>query len=114
MDENIDIHYQQLRYRQASDEPEKLITNAKKSLEAINLNHSSFASPRVKSQISDLSRKIDKMLKRSTLKFLNHIDLLLKSVNIKNPDITKEELLEKIDQIKKTVFDMEKEAKRKN
>ncbi len=112
LDENIDTHYNRLRYNKAADEPEKLIKDAKRALESINQNHVAFSASNVKTQISDLSKNIDKMLKRSTNFFLNHINILLKSVDIDHSDISKEKLLEAIDQIKKTVFDMEKTAKR--
>jgi hypothetical protein len=112
MDENVDSHYQQLKYNQASGEPEKLVKSAKKALESINQKHKSFSQPAVLNEVAELTDFITEMLqKKSALRLMSHVIDLLKSVNI-NSNEDSEELLTKTKEIQSIAYNLGKTIKK--
>ncbi len=112
MDENVDSHYQQLKYNQASGEPEKLVKSAKKALESINQRHKSFSQPAVLNEVSELNDFITNMLqKKSSLRLMDHILDLLKSVKIIDGEST-DELFIKTKEIQSVAYNLGKTIKK--
>lgn len=110
IEENMENHVQQLGYERSKWEPLKLISNAKKSLGAIDQMNSAFADPRVLNQIEILNELTTNMLKEKSIsKLLAHIVNLLRWVKIDDSTPSRDELLEKIKEINHLSFDIKKE-----
>lgn len=114
MDENIDSHYQQLRYNQASEEPEKLVKTSIRALESINQKHKSFSEPMVLNEVARLSNFVTGMLqKKSSIRLMDHIIDLLKSVEI-NSNENFEEIFAKTKEIQSIAYNLGKTIKKNN
>lgn len=112
LDENVDSHYQQLKYNEASGAPEKLVKTSIKALESINQKHKSFSNPVVLEQVAKLNDFVTAMLqKKSSLLLMEHVIDLLKSVKInetENPD----ELFVKTKEIQSIAYNLGKMIKK--
>lgn len=114
MDENVDSHYQLLRYHQASEEPEKLVKTSLKALESINQKHKSFSNPVVLEQVAKLNEFVTGMLqKKSALRLMDYIINLLKSVKISDKE-NADELFAKTKEIQSTAYNLGKTIKKNN
>jgi len=109
LNENIDSCYQQLRYKKSADEPKKLVSDAKRALEAINQTHESFSTPEVLDQLESVNQMTSDILKnKSPKRLLTQVLSLLKKVNIENAEEEREEMLEEVSKINKVSFEMKK------
>jgi len=106
MDDNLDEHYTQIRYKQAQDEPKKLVKNATRAVQSI--NRKNLSKPEVIEELSVLRNEISNIIhNKSEEKNLEYILELLANFNIarvENKDFA-EELLR---QINKLSFDIKK------
>lgn len=113
LDDNVDNHYQQLRYTQASGQPEKLVKNAIRALESINQNHKRFQDPAVLAQVEKLGDFVSGMLKnKSPEHLLIHIIKLLQSIKIDNSIRDQEAFLEGTKSIGRLSYQMGKDLKK--
>lgn len=114
LEENVDNHYQRLRYTQAAGQPEKLLKNAKRALESINQRHKTFSSPEVAKELGSLSDFISKMLSKSSPeKLLSHIIDLLNGVDLSKSNYDSDVLFEKAKEIQRIAYQFTKEIKKK-
>lgn len=109
--ENLNEHKQMLGNNQAANEPEKLITRALQTFEAINKNHSSFAKPEVQERVRKLSESIfNSMTDKSPLSTIKHIVELLNSIDIENlKEDEVEEFKSSCKEIQKACYRLDKE-----
>lgn len=113
LDENVDNHYQRLRYKQAAGQPEKLLKNARRALESINQKHKSFSSNNVKQELEYLNDYVAKMVSTSSSDMLlSHIIKLLESIDISRSDEDKDALMEKAKTIQRIIYQMTKDIKK--
>jgi len=109
--QNLNDHYQLIRNKQYQDEPEKLVKNAKRAIEAISPNSDSLSSDVVQNEVKDLNRIINELLLKSPLKTLEYINELLTNVTLDNIE-DEERLREEVFKINKTSFDLKKQLGR--
>lgn len=111
LNENIAKHVTDLRYTQAADKPLELVGNAKKALDAIDRRHSSFASPEVQEQIEVVGQTaLDLLKNKSPDGVLSVVIHLLQSIRL-NADADFKSLLEKVKEIERTAYKIEKDLK---
>lgn len=113
LNDNVDTHYQELRYRQAENQPSKLLKNAKRALESINQGHKSFGAPEVAEELAEVGNFIAEMMKKSSVsESLNHVLTLLDDIDFSNDACpNKEEVLRILKQIQKKAYSTEKYVK---
>jgi hypothetical protein len=112
-DENVDNHYQQLKYKQSVGQPEKLLKNARKALESINPKHKSFTTPAIAEELESLNDFVSRMLKsNSSEKLLSHIIKLLKSIEAKKIIGDREILIDKATEIQHIAYQLCKDIKK--
>ena len=112
LDENIDTHVQQLRYKQAANQPLKLVNNAIGALEAIDRRHRAFSAPEVLERIENLNQTtVDMLQNKSPERLLSQIVHLLESIKFGDGSSSKDELLKKIKEIEKIAYQLEKKVK---
>lgn len=115
LDENVDNHYQRLRYRQAAGQPEKLLKNARRALESVNQKHKSFSTPEVAKELSNLSEYVSKMVSRSSHeKLLSHVIELLNSIDVKKTTDDPNMLFEKMKTLQRIIYQMTKDIRKGN
>jgi len=115
LDENIDEHYNQLKYKQAQDEPEKLIKNASRAIESINIRSGNFDNDDVLDSLNKLRGKITAMINTSSnLPTLHHVLDVLSNIDLDVADDNKNDLLGCIKSISKKAYELEKFAKQKS
>ncbi|MEP3890778.1 MAG: hypothetical protein ABJN69_09935 [Hellea sp.] len=113
LDENIDEHYNQLRYKQAQDEPEKLINNARRAIDSINTRSGNFKNDDVVNKLDELRAKISEMISDSSaILTLQHVGKLLSDIDLSETAERKNELLEKIKFIARKAYELEKTVKK--
>jgi hypothetical protein len=112
-DDNVDTHYQDLRYRKAEDEPSKLIKDAKRALASINQRHKSFSAPEVAGELESVNGLVTSMLNNSSpAKVFSHILRLLESIDIEEQADNKNELEEKVKEVQRLVYQITKQIKK--
>jgi len=112
LDDNLDSHYTQLKYKQAQDEPSKLVNNAIRAISAINKKSKNFSKPEVLSQVEKLNETTTGMLQeKSPKRTLKQIFNLLSSIELEKSIEEKEELLEYVKNIEKEAYQLEKKIK---
>lgn len=113
LDENIDIHKQQLRYKQSANEPLKLVNDAEGALGAIDYRHKASSAPEVLNRIQDINLKTLEILKeKSPERLLSQVIRMLGSIEFNNKLESKKALLAKIKEIEKIAYQMEKDVKK--
>jgi hypothetical protein len=113
LEDNLDEYYTQLRYKQAQDEPVKLVTSAKRAISAINTRSKNFTQKDVIDNLDELRDVITKIIHDASLeKTLQHVLNLLSTVDIKKSQEDKDNLLEYIKQIEKEAYQLEKRIKK--
>ncbi len=113
LDENIDIHKQQLQNKKSANEPIKLVSGVIDALDAINQNHPAFSEDQVTNKLESINEKTLEMLtKNSPDQLLSRVIHLLESINFENTKSLKKSLLSKINNIEKIAVQMEKNIKR--
>jgi hypothetical protein len=106
LDENLDEHYTQIRYKQSQNEPKKLVKNATRAIQAINMKN--LSNTEVINELSNLKNEIDSIIQnKSQEKILENILDQLSNINIDEIQNTKvaDEYLR---QINKFSFDLRK------
>ena len=112
-DENVDSHYQWLKGKQASEEPKKLIKNAKRALESINQNHKSFKDREVGKELELISTNVFAMIgKSSPTSTLNQVITLLNSIDLTVQDQEKEAVIEKAKEAQRIIYQLSKNLKK--
>ena len=115
LDDNIDEHYNQLKYKQAQDEPEKLIKSASRAIESINIRSGNFENDDVLNSLHELRGKITAMINTSSnLPTLHHVHDVLSNIDLDDADDNKNDLLGCIKSITKKAYELEKSAKQKS
>ncbi len=106
LDENLDEHYTQIRYKQSQDEPKKLVKNATRAVQSINTKN--LSKPEVIEELSELRDEITNIIhNRSEEKTLEHIVELLSQINTSNIE-DKDSADEYLKQINKLSFNLRK------
>ncbi len=99
-------------YAKAADKPLELVGNAKKAIDAIDQRHKAFSTPQVVEQIEELISKLMGMLKKKAPEqTLSIVADLLKSIELDAGSTDKTELLNKIKDIEKIAYQLEKDVK---
>ena len=113
LDDNVDEHYNQLRYKQAQDEPEKLINNARRAIDSINTHSGNFKNDEVMVKLDELRGKIDEMISgESAVVTLQHILKMLSKINLNETTEDKIELQEHIKLISRKAYELGKIVKK--
>ena len=106
LDDNLDEHYTQIRYKQSQNEPKKLVKNATRAIQSINVKN--LEKPEVLEELSELRNEITSIIhNKSQEKALDHILKLLSSIEIANIEDT-DSADEYLKQINKLSFDLRK------
>lgn len=101
--ENLKDHKQNIYYNREAEAPEKLVKKASQAFSAIKQNHKAFTKPEVQRVVQDLAMQVtDSMLKKSPLSLLQHIESLVKSIELDN--VPESEL----DKVQKTAKEINK------
>lgn len=110
--DNIEKHITELRYTKAADRPLELVSDAKKAIDAIDQKHKAFSTPQVVEQIEELIQKLMAMLqKKAPEQTLSIVADLLQSIELDKTTADKAELLNKIKDIEKIAYQLEKDVK---
>ncbi len=110
--DNLETHVTELGYAKAADKPLELVGNAKKAIDAIDQRHKAFSTPQVVEQIEELISKLMGMLKKKAPEqTLSIVADLLKSIELDAGSTDKTELLNKIKDIEKIAYQLEKDVK---
>ncbi len=81
--DNVDLHYQRLRNRQAQDEPTKLLNKAIDSIDSININSKNFGNPETQDLLDKLGSKVDQsQINKSPSRLLERLVMILETINI--------------------------------
>jgi len=106
LDDNLDEHYTQIRYKQSQNEPKKLVRNATRAIQSINTKN--LSKPEVIEELSELRDEISSIIQdRSQEKALEHVLEQLSKIevtDIKDTDFADEYLK----QINKLSFELRK------
>lgn len=112
MDENIILHRQQLRNKQISDQPVKLVRDAINSLDAIDQRHRAFSQPEVLKMVETINERTTQMLRdRSPERLLSQVIRILESIKLDTVQIVADHLLDKVKSIEKIAYQLEKGIK---
>ncbi|MDB5257656.1 MAG: hypothetical protein JWM14_2351 [Chitinophagaceae bacterium] len=112
LDENIEMHSQQLRNKKSANEPLKLVSNAIDALTAINQKHPAFSEGDVMEKVEAINEKTFEMLKKNSPEnLLAQVIRILGFVDFGNNKDQKDELLMKVKDIGKIAYQMEKNIK---
>lgn len=83
LEDNLDEHYTQLRYKQHEDEPLKLVTSAKRAITSINTKSKKFGESELLTDLDNLRAVITGMIQNASEEDgLHHIVNLMSSVDI--------------------------------
>ena len=81
LDDNLDEHYTQIRYKQSQNEPKKLVRNATRAIQSINTKN--LSKPEVIEELSELRDEISSIIQdRSQEKALEHVLEQLSKIEI--------------------------------
>lgn len=101
--ENLKDNKQNIYYNREAEAPEKLVKKASQAFSAIKQNHRAFTKPEVQRVVRDLAMQVtDSMLAKSPLSLLQHIESLVKSIELDN--VPKSEL----EEVQKTAKEINK------
>lgn len=113
LDDNIDEHFNLLKYKQAQDEPAKLIKNASRAIDSINTRSNNFKNDDVLNNLDKLRGKISDIIDETseirTLKYV--VDILLK-IDLEDTPDNKDDLLSHLKTIGRRVYELEKIVKK--
>ncbi len=113
LEENIDFHKQQLRYKKSANEPIKLVNDAVGALDAIDQKHKASSAPEVLEQIENINEKTLQILKdKSPERLLTRVIKMRESIIFTGKSESKEEALERIKDIERLAYQLEKDVKR--
>jgi hypothetical protein len=106
LEDNIDEHYTLVRYKQSKDKPGKLVKDATRAIQSINIK--SLSNPEVLEELSELRDDIVNIIhNRSEEKTLEYIYKLLSDINISNVE-DKNHTDEYLKKINKLAFELSK------
>ncbi|MEO6536199.1 MAG: hypothetical protein ABIT47_00770 [Candidatus Paceibacterota bacterium] len=109
---NIEEHVTDLGYAEAADKPLKLVSNARKAIESIDQKHKAFSAPEVIEQVEELIQTLIGMLKKkSPEETVSLVANLLESLELNSGSIDKEGMLEKVKEISRLAYQIEKDVK---
>jgi len=112
LEENIELHRQQVNNIKFANEPLKLVKGAIDSLEAINQKHPSFSTIDVVDKIEAINEKTTRMLSQNAPgRLLSRIIDMLKSIDIDANIEVDESLFLKVKEIEKIAYQIEKNLK---
>lgn len=113
LDENFRDAESLLNYNKIKDEPVKLIYDATRAINAINTNSKHFKTEEVWNQVEVLNWVVLNLLKKSgNINILNQMLSLIDSLNIdKKSELDLEDLLEKVKDIQRKLYKLEKDIK---
>ncbi len=112
LDENIEIHVQQLGNKKSANEPLKLVSGVIDALDAINQKHPAFSASSVMEKVEAINEKTAAMLRVSSPdRLLEQVIRTLGSINLKDSGDIKKEMLVKVKEIEKIAYQMEKNLK---
>jgi len=104
--ENLKEHKTIVEYNRSAGAPEKLVKKASQAFSSIKQNHKAFTKPEVQKVVEDLAMQVTtSMLNKSPLNLLQHIESLVKSIDIDNvSDSDMEEVQKTAKEISKLLY----------
>lgn len=113
LDENLDAHQQQLRYKKSASEPIKLANDAAGALDAIDQRHRAASAPEVLEKITKINEKTFEILRqKAPERLLDRVIEILKSIEFKSKQEEEDRLLANIKEIESLAYRLEKELKK--
>jgi hypothetical protein len=113
LDENLDAHQQQLRYKKSANEPLKLADDAAGALDAIDQGHRAASAPEVLDKITKINEKTFEILRqKAPTRLLDRVIEILKSIEFKSKDEEEDRLLANLKEIGSLAYRLEKELKK--
>lgn len=113
LDENLDAHQQQLRYKKSAGEPMKLANDAVGALDAIDQRHRAASAPEVLEKIAKINEKTFEILRQKAPgRLLDRVIEILKSIEFKTKQEEEDQLLANIKEIESLAYRLEKELKK--
>ncbi len=113
LDENLDAHQQQLRYKKSAGEPMKLADDAAGALDAIDQRHRAASDPEVLDKITKINEKTFEILRqKAPARLLDRVIEILKSIEFKSKQEEEDRLLANIKEIESLAYRLEKELKK--
>jgi|SRR5579863_426667 len=113
LDENLDAHQQQLRYKKSASEPMKLADDAAGALDAIDQKHKAASAPEVLDKITKINEKTFEILRqKAPARLLDRVIEILKSIEFKSKQEEQDRLLANIKEIESLAYRLEKELKK--
>jgi len=113
LDENLDAHQQQLRYKKSASEPMKLADDAAGALDAIDQRHRAASAPDVLDKITKINEKTFEILRqKAPARLLDRVIDILKSIEFKSKQEEEDRLLASIKEIESLAYRLEKELKK--
>jgi hypothetical protein len=101
--ENLKDHKQNIYYNREAEAPEKLVKKASQAFSAIKQNHRAYSKTEVQNLVKDLAIQVTtSMSNKSPLRLLQHIESLVKSIELDN--VPESEL----DEVQKTAKEINK------
>lgn len=101
--ENLKDHKQNIYYNREAEAPEKLVKKASQAFSAIKQNHRAYTKTEVQNLVKDLALQVTtSMSNKSPLRLLQHIETLVKSIELDN--VSESEL----DEVQKTAKEINK------
>lgn len=104
--ENLKDHKQNIYYNREAEAPEKLVKKASQAISAIKQGHSAYSKPEVQNLVEKLATQLTTSLSnKSPLKLLQHIENLVKSIELDDvPDLEFEEVQKTAKDISKILY----------
>jgi len=113
LDDNLDAHQQQLRYKKSASEPMKLANDAAGALDAIDQRHRAASAPEVLDKITKINEKTFEILRqKAPARLLDRVVEILKSIEFKSKQEEEDRLLANIKEIESLAYRLEKELKK--
>lgn len=113
LDENLDAHQQQLRYKKSAGEPMKLADDAAGALDAIDQRHRAASAPEVLDKIAKINEKTFEILRqKAPARLLDRVIEILKSIEFNSKQEEEDRLLANIKEIESLAYRLEKELKK--
>tara|TARA_B110000046_G_C13020111_1_gene410679 strand:+ start:132 stop:1595 length:1464 start_codon:yes stop_codon:yes gene_type:complete len=104
--ENLKDQKTNIEYNRSAGAPEKLVKQASRAFSSIKQNHKAYAKPEVQKVVKELAMQVTtSMLKKSPLSLLQHIESLVKSIELDNvPDSELNEVQKTAKEINKLLY----------
>jgi len=116
MDENLELHRQDLGYKKSANEPMKLMNSAASALDAVDPRHKASSAADVLDKAAEINALTSKMLgKKSPQKLLTRVIDMLKSIELKalqGKRSETDEMFTHIKEVESIAYHLEKELKK--